>query len=109
MNLTAVVAAVLAVLAGGKHCWAWAATSHEWVSGIAIEKLPDSMPEFIRTPEVAPEIAVRDRELDRSKGAREDARCRARFWPLHRPFRQRRCHGCPAARRLPDTGEAYDT
>ncbi len=25
--------------------WAWGATGHEWVSGIAIEKLPDSVPE----------------------------------------------------------------
>lgn len=49
--------------------WAWGATGHEWVSGIAIEKLPDSVPEFIRTPEAAAEIAVMGRELDRSKGA----------------------------------------
>src|SRR5436190_4375373 len=52
-------------------CWAWGATGHEWISGIAIEKLPDSVPAFVRTPEAAAEIAVMGRELDRSKGAGE--------------------------------------
>jgi len=46
----------------------WGATGHEWISGIAIEKLPDSAPAFVRTPEAAAEIAVMGRELDRSKG-----------------------------------------
>jgi hypothetical protein len=50
-------------------CWAWGATGHEWISGIAIEKLPHSVPAFVRTPEAAAEIAVLGRELDRSKGA----------------------------------------
>jgi hypothetical protein len=50
-------------------CWAWGATGHEWISGIAIEKLPDSVPAFVRAPDAAAEIAVMGRELDRSKGA----------------------------------------
>jgi hypothetical protein len=50
-------------------CWAWGATAHEWLSGIAIEKLPDSLPPFIRTPESAADIAALGRELDRSRGA----------------------------------------
>lgn len=50
---------------------AWGATGHEWVSGIAIEKLPDDIPAFVRTPEAAAELAVLGRELDRSKGAGE--------------------------------------
>ena len=49
--------------------WAWGATGHEWVSGVAIEKLPDEIPAFVRTPEAAAEIAVMGRELDRSKGS----------------------------------------
>jgi hypothetical protein len=49
-----VVLAVLAVLASAKDCWAWGATGHEWVSGIAIEKLPDSVPEFARTLRLRP-------------------------------------------------------
>jgi hypothetical protein len=56
-------------MAGAKDCWAWGATGHEWVSGIAIEKLPDSIPAFVRRPEAAAEIAVLGRELDRSRGA----------------------------------------
>src|SRR5258708_8836338 len=51
------------------HCWAWGAIGHEYISGIAIEQLPDSVPAFVRTPEAAAEIAVMGRELDRSKGA----------------------------------------
>jgi hypothetical protein len=35
----------VATVGGGKDCWSWGATGHEWVSGIAIEKLPDSVPE----------------------------------------------------------------
>src|SRR5438067_3445331 len=55
---------------------AWAglgmgATGHEWISGIAIEKLPDSVPAFVRNPDAAAEIAVMGRELDRSKGSGE--------------------------------------
>src|SRR5215472_7474388 len=59
----------LAWVAFGGDCWAWGATGHEWISGIEIEKLPDNVPAFVRTPEVAAEIAVMGRELDRSKGA----------------------------------------
>jgi hypothetical protein len=59
--------AACAAIASCNDSWAWGATGHEWVSGIAIEKLPDSVPEFIRTPEAGAEIAVMGRELDRSK------------------------------------------
>ncbi len=68
-RLYAILLAIIATGAVAKDCWPWGATGHEWVSGIAIEKLTDSLPEFIRTPEVAAEIAVLGRELDRSKGA----------------------------------------
>jgi hypothetical protein len=50
---------------------AWGATGHEWISGPAIEKLPDDVPAFVRTPEVIADIAVMGREPDRSKGAGE--------------------------------------
>ena len=60
----------LALSAGtSRDGWAWGATGHEWISGIAIERLPDSLPAFVRTTEAAAEIAVMGRELDRSKGA----------------------------------------
>ena len=64
-------AALLALALGvgaGREGWAWGATGHEWISGIAIERLPDSLPDFVRTTEAVAEIAVMGRELDRSKG-----------------------------------------
>ena len=64
-------ALLLVVLCPVGLCWAWGATGHEWISGIAIEKLPDGLPVFVRTPEAVAEIAVMGRELDRSKGAGE--------------------------------------
>ena len=46
-------------------------TGHEWATGIAIEKLPDDIPAFVRDPAMLPELALMGRELDRSKGAGE--------------------------------------
>ncbi len=65
LMLTVLACAVLPA----SRAWAWGATGHEWVSGIAVENLPDTVPAFIRTPEAAAEIAVMGRELDRSKGS----------------------------------------
>jgi hypothetical protein len=64
---TALLALALGVGAG-REGWAWGATGHERISGIAIERLPDSLPDFVRTTEAAAEIAVMGRELDSSKG-----------------------------------------
>src|SRR5260221_13079431 len=70
MNLGRILTLGAALATGAaSDSWAWGAIGHEWVSGIAIEKLPDSIPEFVRTPGAAAEIAVMGRELDRSKGA----------------------------------------
>ena len=70
MNRKATTALVVLALGTGtsREAWAWGATGHEWISGIAIEKLPDRLPDFVRTTEAAAEIAVMGRELDRSKG-----------------------------------------
>jgi hypothetical protein len=62
----------LVVVVASSDCLAWGATGHEWISGIAIEKLPASLPTFFRTPEAAAEIAVMGRELDRSEGPGQD-------------------------------------
>lgn len=66
--LALALSAALTALPFGS-AWAWGATGHEWVSGIAIEKLPTTLPAFIRTPEAIAEIAAMGRELDRSKGS----------------------------------------
>ena len=49
--------------------FAWGATGHEFVSGLAAEALPEELPAFLRTPAVVADIAVLGRELDRSKGS----------------------------------------
>jgi hypothetical protein len=70
VRMGATVVLALALAAGaGRDSLAWGATGHELVSGVAIEKLPDSLPAFVRSPEAAAEIAVMGRELDRSKGS----------------------------------------
>jgi hypothetical protein len=35
---------------GADDCWACGGTSHEWISGSAIEELPQTLPAFVRTP-----------------------------------------------------------
>jgi hypothetical protein len=54
-----------------KHELGLGASGHEWGSGVAIEKLADTIPASVRTPEAAAQIAVMGRELDRSKGSGE--------------------------------------
>jgi hypothetical protein len=44
------LAALAGAFAPASSAWAWGATGHEWVSGIAVEKLPDTVPSFIRPP-----------------------------------------------------------
>lgn len=68
-RLNVATAILLLGVASVGSAWAWGATGHEWISGIAVEKPPESVPEFVRTPEAAAEIAVMGRELERSKGA----------------------------------------
>jgi hypothetical protein len=62
---------IVSITSASGLSWAWGAIGHEWISGIAIEKLPDTVPSFVRTPETIAEIALMGRELDRSKGAGE--------------------------------------
>jgi hypothetical protein len=51
-SLSVLTAAYAVVLFGLPiEAFAWGATGHEWVSSIAIEKLPDSLPGFVRAPE----------------------------------------------------------
>ena len=86
----------------------WGATGHEWVSGIAVELLPDEIPAFLRTPEVAATIALLGRELDRSKGS--GATHDRERDPGHyiNPDDNGSVFGLPLDR-LPETREAYDT
>lgn len=90
-------------------CWAWGAIGHEWVSGIAIEKLPDSIPEFVRTPEAAAEIAVMGRELDRSKGAGKTHDAERDPGHYVNLDDEAKVLGVLPLAQLPDTREQYDT
>jgi adenylate cyclase len=45
------------------HAFGWGATGHEWATGIAIEKLPEDVPAFVRDPTMVPELALMGREL----------------------------------------------
>lgn len=67
--MKAALTGILLAIGASGNAWAWGATGHEWISGIAIEKLPESVPEYVRSPKAAAEIAVMGRELDRSKGS----------------------------------------
>lgn len=101
--------AVLLVTGTAADCLAWGATGHEWVSGIAIEKLPDTVPAFIRTPEAAAETAVMGRELDRSKGAgktHDAERDPGHYVDL---ADDGSVEGVLPLAQLPDTREQYDT
>lgn len=105
------IAALAIVLTAGPtaDCWAWGATGHEWVSGVAIEKLPDTVPAFIRAPEAVAEIAVMGRELDRSKGAgktHDAERDPGHYVDL---ADDGSVEGVLPLAQLPPTREAYDT
>lgn len=102
------LAALLVGLTAGP-CWAWGATGHEWISGIAIEKLPPSIPDFVRAPEAIADIAVMGRELDRSKGAgrTHDAERDPGHWVSLADDGS--VVGVLPLAELPDTREQYDT
>src|SRR5262245_40312289 len=110
MNLGRILALGAALVTGAAgDSWAWGAIGHEWVSGIAIEKLPDSIPEFVRAPEAAAEIAVMGRELDRSKGAgktHDAERDPGHYVDLSD---EGAVMGVLPIAQLPDTREQYDT
>lgn len=104
-----VIGLVLALCGAAGQSWGWGATGHEWVSGIAVEKLPDTLPSFLRTPEAVAEIAVLGRELDRSKGAgktHDAERDPGHYVDL---ADDGTVMGVVPIDKLPDTREEYDT
>ena len=67
MTFRALISALMLLVPA--HAFAWGATGHEYVSGIAVETLTSEIPDFVRTPKAINTIATLGRELDRSKGA----------------------------------------
>ena len=92
-----------------RPAFAWGATGHEYVSGVAAEMLPDEIPAFVRTPGAIADIAVLGRELDRSKGS--GLTHDAERDPGHsiRVTDDGLVAGVIALEKLPLTREAYDT
>ncbi|MFI4998432.1 MAG: S1/P1 Nuclease [Reyranellales bacterium] len=107
--IAALVLTGLAALPPAKAAFAWGATGHEYVSGVAAELLPDEIPAFVRAPSAVAEIAVLGRELDRSKGAGNphDAERNPGHWINLDD--DGRVAGVLALEDLPTTREAYDT
>jgi len=99
----------LLLLSTVQQAFAWGATGHEYVSGIAAETLPEEIPAFVRTPEAIADIAVLGRELDRSKGS--GLTHDAERDPGHslRMTDDGLIAGVVALEKLPPTREAYDT
>jgi len=100
---------LLVMVTGARDAWSWGATGHEWVSGIAIEKLPENLPAFVRTPEASAEIAVLGRELDRSKGAGKEHDSEPDPGHYVDLGDNTDVMGVLALNQLPDTREEYDT
>jgi hypothetical protein len=57
--------AVVLTLLLADSAQAWGTRGHEWISGLAIERLPAEVPAFLRTAAVAEDVAVLAREPDR--------------------------------------------
>jgi hypothetical protein len=69
----------LALGSSANGCWAWDAAAHEWISGIAIEMLPDIVPAFVRTPDAKAAIVNLARQPADAKGEVETAERNPRY------------------------------
>lgn len=48
MGIGGALAARILIGGAAGDCWSGGATDHEWVSGFAIEKLPETLPAFVK-------------------------------------------------------------
>ncbi len=100
--------AALALVAAGP-AQAWGTRGHEWISGLAMERLPAEVPAFLRTKAVAEDVAVLAREPDRWRqaGAEHDGERDPAHY-IHVDDQGLVLGALPAAA-LPDSREAFDT
>jgi hypothetical protein len=89
--------------------FAWGATGHEFVSGLAAEAFPDEIPAFLRTPAAVADIAVLGRELDRSKGSGSPHDAERNPGHYVHLDDDGIVEGAQSLEALPITREAYDT
>ena len=61
------VLAAMAALSPSSPAYAWGATGHEFITGIAAELFPDEIPAFLRTPQAVEIMTPIGREPDRDK------------------------------------------
>jgi hypothetical protein len=100
---------LLALAAPPQCALAWGATGHRLISSLAASILPDEIPVFLRTPDMAWQIGELGREADRSKGSG------AEYDGEHSPGHfinfgdDRLVAGGPRLMALPATRQAYDT
>jgi hypothetical protein len=109
MRRSAMLVLVALLAAPVDECWAWGSRGHEWLSGVAIDKLPGSVPAFVRTAQASAAIAAMSREPDLMKesGLTHDAERN----PGHyvRIADDGGVLGVVALSELPETREQYDT
>ncbi|HUA54545.1 MAG TPA: hypothetical protein VMB81_20375 [Candidatus Sulfotelmatobacter sp.] len=100
---------ILLASAPAQRALAWGATGHRLIARLAVENLPDEIPGFLRTPDVAWRIGELGREADRVKGAGRT------FDSEHSPAHYVNVGddyliaGGPRLMALPETREAYDS
>lgn len=98
----------IAFILAPTSAFAWGATGHEYVSGVAAQLLPAEVPSFVRGKDAVATIAQYGRELDRSKGAgktHDGERDPGHFVDL---FDNGQVMGVLAFSALPETRGEYD-
>jgi hypothetical protein len=104
---TLLAAGAVLLLAAGQAL-AWGATGHRIIGRLALETLPASLPDFLRTPKAAEAVGELAREPDRWKGAgrtHDSDRDPGHFVDLGDDGK---IFGGPTLGDLPETREAYD-
>ncbi|HEX4096265.1 MAG TPA: S1/P1 Nuclease, partial [Caulobacteraceae bacterium] len=69
MRVALAAAAFAGVLGASGAAFGWGATGHRLIGIAAIQGLPDSLPDFVRSPQSAADVGELAREPDRWKDA----------------------------------------
>lgn len=107
--ISTVLAIVLACATTAAPAFAWGATGHRLISAVAVEKLPPSVPAFVRSADAIAEIGALGQEADRLKSSGppwNDDYDPAHFVDVDDDGR---IGGAVALAQLPPTREGYDT
>ena len=107
--VAALASCLLATIAVQSAAFAWGATGHHIINGLAAASLPSDVPAFMRTPSAIRELTYLGLELDLLKGAGHQ--WDAEMDPGHYLdiVEGGTIEGGPLLNALPATREAYDT